>query len=717
MKRWVFASVFIVLFFSSFFFCSNFASADIVHPYVVDEKPQVQFGDSANITVVGTSTSGELATTTYLGLENYKQDYVNGFTHFTFTYTHTKNFYAGYPPLIYLTNVDPRTTSTSTEKIFFPVLDAPSLYWYGATDWYLVDIQFDATGFTIIIKEAGTDEIWNEHTTIPDIIATDWVALANRYPFDSASPPNIYTVAFTPVPISEIPPTQTIDPVIIIPGIMGSAPKNGKLVIDPILHTYDDLIATLRANGYTEGKDLFTFPYEWRDSNVLSANLLKDKINEVKTICNCQKVDLVAHSMGGLVAREYIQSDQYQHDVDQVIFLGTPHKGSPKAYLQWEAGEFPPGRTSDTLIKLFFETEALEHGYGSLFNYIQNRPISSVQELLPTFDYLEDKDTGVLRTYPSNYPKNTFLEYLNNDVSKLLNSGVKITNIVSDVGENSTTNIIRVTSSTDSLWADGKPDGFDNKETDRGLKMGDGDGTVTINSATLDPSIQNEIWTNVEHQELPKETEARIFNILIGKIASTTIFLTPIEKIFSIQLQSPVDMLIIAPDGKRMGKNFETGEEYNEIPGAFYSGYQTDEEYITIPNPLDGEYKIEVQGTGNGGKFGVVTNYISENNDVSKEYSDTIKPGEIKETSVITSGTKSNLSLEIKTKEGDISSVPLPELTSNPILSSKSGSGHHEMGEVLGASTTLSDQMMLQIKLISCLNELVRILHLYMLKY
>ena len=49
----------------------------------------------------------------------------------------------------------------------------------------------------------------------------------------------------------------------------------------------------------------------------------------------------MAHSMGGLVAREYTQSADYENDIDQLIFLGTPHRGSPKDYLAWEAGRSP----------------------------------------------------------------------------------------------------------------------------------------------------------------------------------------------------------------------------------------------------------------------------------------------------------------------------------------------------------------------------------------
>jgi len=449
---------------------------------------------------------------------------------------------------------------------------------------------------------------------------------------------------------------STIDPVIIIPGIMGSATKNGKLLIDPILHTYDDLIATLKANGYEEGKDLFTFPYEWRDSNIITANLLKDKINQVKQTCialnlldiNCDKVDLVAHSMGGLVAREYIQSGQYQNDVDQLIFLGTPHKGSPQAYLQWEGGEFPPG-IREFLSEQFFVSEAHRNGYKNIFDYIHSRPIKSVQELLPIFDYLKDKDTDVLRTYPNNYPRNMFLEYLNSDISKLLNSGIKITNIIGNSGNN-TIEKIRVVAGSDPLWVSGKPDGFDGETADRGLERGSGDGTVTTFGSTLDSSIQNEEWSDVSHNQLPRETSARIFNLLTSKNAENIVYSAFIEKILSIQLQSPIDVVITAPDGKKIGKNFATGEEYNEIPDAFYSGFNNrDDEYITIPNPLDGEYKIEIQGTENGGEYGVLTSYISDDFATTIEVVGLTKPNQITELEVVVDNQNpANLEIERK---------------------------------------------------------------------
>jgi len=73
---------------------AKLVSAAILNPYVVDEKPQVVFGDSQYVL-------------TYFGLENYAQDYVGGYVHFTFTYTHDACCYASYPPIVYITDIDP----------------------------------------------------------------------------------------------------------------------------------------------------------------------------------------------------------------------------------------------------------------------------------------------------------------------------------------------------------------------------------------------------------------------------------------------------------------------------------------------------------------------------------------------------------------------------------------------------------------------------------
>src|SRR3989344_325629 len=133
-------------------------------------------------------------------------------------------------------------------------------------------------------------------------------------------------------------PVEEFEPVVIIPGILGSWEKDGEWILDPITHIYDNLVDTLLANGYVEDETLFKFPYDWHKSNVITAQLLGSKIGQIKDICNCSKVDIVAHSMGGLVAAQYVASDSYAKDVDQIFFLGTPIAGAPKAYKTWEGG-------------------------------------------------------------------------------------------------------------------------------------------------------------------------------------------------------------------------------------------------------------------------------------------------------------------------------------------------------------------------------------------
>lgn len=441
---------------------------------------------------------------------------------------------------------------------------------------------------------------------------------------------------------------KRIDPAIIIPGILGSAEKNGEWVIDPIFHTYDDLIETLKANGYTEGKDLFTLPYDWRESNVLTALKLRDKINEVQGVCQCDKVDLVAHSMGGLTARQYIQSDKYENDVDQLIFLGTPHLGAPKAYLMWEGGESDLS-FQDQFIKFVLSRDAQKAGFTSLFDYIRNRPIPSVQELLPVYDYLRDKSSGLLRTYPNNYPQNTFLENLRVGAVNLLDK-VKVTNIVGDLGITNTINTIRVIDSPNpQLWEHGYPDGFDGSTADNGLERGSGDKTVPSISGEFIASDLNVL--TAEHNALTTRAEGLVFKKLTNKNPSILIdngfYINP--KLLLIKILSPVDVVVVAPDGKRIGKDFDTNQEINEIAGAFYSGFLTDNEYLTIPNPLDGEYKIQAKGTGSG-SYTVATGYISDNISVDKGFTAQTQPGMTTELNLVVNN-ETPINLDIKPKD------------------------------------------------------------------
>lgn len=95
-------------------------------------------------------------------------------------------------------------------------------------------------------------------------------------------------------------------------------------------------------------KNYYVFHYDWRQDNVVSAGQLADFIEQIRLDYNDPnlKVDIVAHSMGGLITRYYIRYGKQDvvgdNDFDQklnmygaervrrVILLGTPNLGSVK---------------------------------------------------------------------------------------------------------------------------------------------------------------------------------------------------------------------------------------------------------------------------------------------------------------------------------------------------------------------------------------------------
>lgn len=416
--------------------------------------------------------------------------------------------------------------------------------------------------------------------------------------------------------------TQDLDPVIIVPGIMGSWNVTGEWELDPIMHIYDNLWEALKHAGYVEGQTLFAFPYQWRVSNELTAYDLMRKIDEIQQKTGKNKIDIIAHSMGGLVVRYYIENELYledndnydQIDIDQIIFLGTPHKGATKAYLTWEGGKMGPS-FEDYIKERIFSVEADFNGYGSVFQYVQGLPMQSVKELLPIYDYLRDKDTGVLREYPNNYPRNEFLEELNTQEKLEKMEQVRGLNIIGKMGNDSTINILRVVeeNGADGEWEHGYPEKFNNLffGGDHGLEMSEGDRTVPnrSNNEFLDFKIHK---FNFSHSNIVTEAQKLIIKELTGTEPDEFVRLNQFQKAYLVRIFSPVDFQVIDPQGRRIGKDFNNSQSINEIPNAFYSGFENGPEFVFVLNPLDGEYKIVTQATDNG-KFDLSTSIISDN--------------------------------------------------------------------------------------------------------
>lgn len=167
-------------------------------------------------------------------------------------------------------------------------------------------------------------------------------------------------------------------PVIVVPGVMGSnLYQNGEKIWSPSLSelliflnadrlkisnnlsvkNYDSNGNPVRQNNqgkreygandsYKElvdglcdstGKPVYFFSYDWRQSNADSAKKLYEFIEKVKTQENVGKVDIVAHSMGGIVT-SYYASHKFNdgtketagdEQINKIITCSTPYEGSP----------------------------------------------------------------------------------------------------------------------------------------------------------------------------------------------------------------------------------------------------------------------------------------------------------------------------------------------------------------------------------------------------
>jgi pimeloyl-ACP methyl ester carboxylesterase len=141
------------------------------------------------------------------------------------------------------------------------------------------------------------------------------------------------------------------------------------------IKAYHDLLMTLGVGGYRDeqsasgtgnGYSSFQFAYDWRRDNVENAKRLHQFILEKKAYVEAQRknqygggadpvrFDIVAHSMGGLVARYYLEYGDADlpddgsapevtwkgaENVERLIMIGTPNAGSLEALANLIQGE------------------------------------------------------------------------------------------------------------------------------------------------------------------------------------------------------------------------------------------------------------------------------------------------------------------------------------------------------------------------------------------
>jgi len=80
--------------------------------------------------------------------------------------------------------------------------------------------------------------------------------------------------------------------------------------------------------GYTRGVDFFEFAYDWRQDVRKTARQLAQYI---EALAVKYPLKIIAHSLGTLVSRYYIERCGGKGKIDKLILMGGPHLGTPNA--------------------------------------------------------------------------------------------------------------------------------------------------------------------------------------------------------------------------------------------------------------------------------------------------------------------------------------------------------------------------------------------------
>lgn len=150
---------------------------------------------------------------------------------------------------------------------------------------------------------------------------------------------------------------------------------------------YGRIVDTIRERfEVTPGENLFEFPYDWRRDNRVAARKLRRQSHDWlrrwrESSGNPDaKLVLLAHSMGGLVSRAFLELEDGWRDTRALVTFGTPYRGSVNA-LDFLANGFKKRIGPFKLIDLT----------GLL------RSLTSVYQLLPTYRCYDPGDGELVR--------------------------------------------------------------------------------------------------------------------------------------------------------------------------------------------------------------------------------------------------------------------------------------------------------------------------------
>jgi pimeloyl-ACP methyl ester carboxylesterase len=384
---------------------------------------------------------------------------------------------------------------------------------------------------------------------------------------------------------------------------------------DNLLNYTEGILKELKGQDYIQNQDVFTFPYDWR-YGVSEGNVeaLAEKIKSIKTQTGSEKVNVVAHSTGGLLLKKYIMDHPTDHYVNKAVMVGVPNLGSPKAIKTLVQGDnFGVVGLSDEEMKKIAENLPVVYDLapnqkyydtkGSYVKVIEQkflaRDIKKDLNFQEVGEYLiEDHDLNSLAYQQAKeLHTETFTNY------DMRSNGVDVYNIT---GCKTGTLGKIAEKRTKDFWGH-ELYSFQNPE------YVSGDQTVPFESADSVKSDENKKYYAVgyQHGTMMTSNGSRqlIVNLLTGSNLPTGNGIIGREALLqdpgrceikgkSIQIMSPLNIEVLDQNGNRLGMA-DDGSLENAIPGADFNIFG-DHKFVFLPEDNSQTYQINLKGTDEG---------------------------------------------------------------------------------------------------------------------
>jgi pimeloyl-ACP methyl ester carboxylesterase len=151
-----------------------------------------------------------------------------------------------------------------------------------------------------------------------------------------------------------------------------NVPKKGPQTVAP----YGGVLPALNSAGYNLGTNLFIFAYDWRYNADHSRGDLDAMVNQVLAQTGANSVDIVTHSMGGMVVRDFLLNGTNRGKVHSVVMLAPPNFGTVKGTVAVHQGVcLPDDRTGwDVIGNCYVSDRTVRYIYRTLPGGLDQAP-------------------------------------------------------------------------------------------------------------------------------------------------------------------------------------------------------------------------------------------------------------------------------------------------------------------------------------------------------